>query len=139
LASSRKASRLLDLAREIVRREQELGRLRTEFARLAGEDAQLELPIAQPPQPVVVVAPLPPKRPSLARPSTLAVRITSLLDMNPRSLTASEIQMLLESADSLDTIRTTLSKLAGRGLIERVGPGAYRSRASGPGGGKRTA
>lgn len=144
MGSSRKASRLLVLAREIVRREQELGRLRAEFARLAGDDPQLELPLTPSgtEETQQVVASLRATRPSLVKGSTLALRIVSLLELNTRPLTAPEIQTLLESSDPIDTIRTTLSKLVARGAIERIGPGTYRSCSSDPDareGGKRTA
>ncbi len=137
----------MDLARDIVRREQELARLRSEFARLVGDDAQLELslrPATVATEPAAATAPPVAARPPLARTSTLALRILSLLDADAGALTANELQVRLASSDSIDTIRTTLSKLAGRGAIERVGLGAYVSSAKGGSttpkdGGKRTA
>ena len=145
MGSSRKASRLLLLAREIVRREQELGRLRAEFTRLAGDDPQLELPLPSPADDAVapVIAPSVPMRRPLAKGTTLALRIIALLDGNRRPMTAPELHTLLNSGESIDTIRTTLSKLAARRAISRVGTGTYGSLAGAPEahrqGGKRSA
>ncbi len=132
-ASSKKAARMLQLAREIVELENALALRKKEFIRLSGEDAQLELP--GPPR---LAAPLveqlrDPPRPSLARTMpSLPNRILALLDMNPRPLSVPEIAMLLEEGGAVDTIRATLSKLVQRTMIRRVGHGLYQSLASAP-------
>lgn len=115
--SARKKARLLELAKEIVRREGELSLLQREFERLT-EDGDRERDQKEPTS-------LP--RPPLARTSSYVQRVQSTLDLSSRPMSAHEIAAVLREPRALDTIRAVLSKLIGRETVERVAPGMYRS------------
>lgn len=123
MASAKKTQRLLLLAKEIVRLENELALTQAEFERVsAGSDESPAEPASPP-------------KPPLARTSSFPQRVQSALDMSPRPLTAGEIAVQIGEPRSIDTIRAALSKLIGRGTAERVDVGTYRSLL----GGHRTA
>jgi len=105
--------------RELAARKVDLEQLKLRFAEVAsGRDVQTENADAFP-------RPLPP-HPALARTSpTVAERVLSVLEMEPRAFSPPELLNLLELPPGIDTLRTTLSKLEKRGLISRPFPGHY--------------
>jgi hypothetical protein len=102
--SSARIERLLKLAEEIRRHQQEVIRLKVEFCRLLNPDEE---------RPVV--------RDSLS----LAKRIQALLEASALAMTAIQVRERLGGNDPIETIRTTLWKLNANALIVRHGRGLY--------------
>ena len=121
MAPTRKTARLLQIAKDIVRAENELLMLRSEFDRLADDDGQGGVPSQ-------IGYGKPPKPPPAA---SFPQRVQSVLDRNTTPLTAQEIAVQLGEPGSVDTIRAALSKLLDRGGVERVAMGLYRSNSAG--------
>jgi hypothetical protein len=122
----RKTHRLLQIAKEILVRENEVAVLRREFDRLAGEDGG---PAGNDEARPAATQALP--RPPLARTSSLPQRIQDVLDLSPNPLTTFDIAVQLGDKESIDSIRAALSKLIGRRDVERVAQGVYRSTRAG--------
>ena len=116
---------MLQIAREMVRLENELAVLRAEFDRLTQDGPSL--PVDRGAQ--LSHAELTPR--PLARTSAFPQRIQSVLDLSSKPLTAHDIASLLQEPGSVDTIRAVLSKLLARGGVERVAVGLYRSTIGG--------
>ena len=60
-----------------------------------------------------------------AQPLTVAYRVLGVLEMEPRALSPAELFNMLELPPPIETLRTTLWKMAERGLIARPFPGGY--------------
>lgn len=100
-----KAARLLVLAKEILRVEAQLERLRREFERLSSADEEEELTLLL---------------------GTLTEKVQAVLDRHSRAMTAQEIAMI--AGASLDSVRAALSKLIERDTVDRIATGLYRRK-----------
>jgi hypothetical protein len=125
----RRKQELDDRLRELDKRKGELRQLRFDFGAIAtGDGGPSKIPN--------VVASTTSAAPSLAKagPSlargmaTIAERVLPLLEMEPRAFSPSEIFNLLELPPPIETLRTTLWKMAQRGLIARPFSGVYCAR-----------
>ena len=121
------SAREQDIARrrqDLVERERELHVKRTELQQLRfafAEVASGEKPIED--DATISV------EPALARTmSTIAARVLAVLEMEPRAFSPSELFDVLELPPPIETLRTTLWKMAQRGLIARPVGGHYCAR-----------
>ena len=118
MASARKTERMVELAGQIARREQEIARMKAELRSLAGE--------AEPDDGV---------RP--AEPRALTERILSVIDSASTPLTAPQVVAALNGDAAVESVRTLLSKLHASGIVARASHGRYCSWAVFPEGGRR--
>lgn len=121
---ARRQQELKEREAELHERQELLRRLRDQFTAAANGNAEH----AQPEQPSSLpsTAHAPARRPSLARThATIAQRVLVALEMEPRAFTPSELYNVLELPPPIETLRTTLWKMAQRGLIARPFPGLY--------------
>ena len=109
---------------ELATRETELQQLRLDFSAAASGHAKAR----RSPESTMSAADTK-KGPSLARAAaTVAQRVLSVLEMEPRALSPAELFNMLELPPPIETLRTTLWKMAQHGLIARPFPGGYCAR-----------
>jgi hypothetical protein len=118
---ARRRQELETKERELAEKKRDLVQLRLDFSAVATGKEESPRPAPDGPPPVRDG-----RHPSLARAAaTVAHRVLSLLEMEPRPLTAGEIYNQLELPPPIDTLRTTLWKMEKHGLIARPFPGQY--------------
>jgi regulator of replication initiation timing len=132
--------RVLELARRIASLEQELERLKAEFVSLVPEDAPASTgrvslrrriatgewgdAAAGDPRHKEATRPVEPQEGSEI---SLSQRIVDLLNGDPTlTFDAEAVAFVLENA-KVDSVRTTLARLAEQERIEKVGRGEYRA------------
>ncbi|MBX3206755.1 MAG: hypothetical protein KF764_16920 [Labilithrix sp.] len=116
---ARRKQELEDRQRELEQRKADLQQLRFAFAEVASGKAVPERPTE------IVCQPRPPLARAMA---TIAQRVLVLLEMEPRAFSPAELFNALELPPPIETLRTTLWKMAQRGLIARPFPGVYCAR-----------
>lgn len=95
-----------------------IAELRTTIATLLGDASLPPLPPEAPPTPEKG-----PQSPLPRTDGTIIARVAAHLETEPRAFDATEIAQSIEVG--VDVVRTTLSKMYGRGLIGRLAPGQY--------------
>lgn len=116
---TRRRQELTDRERDLDTRKAELKQLRFEFAEVAN---------GKTPPPAVEARAIP-EHPQLARTmATIAQRALAVLEMEPRAFSPAELFNMLELPPPIETLRTTLWKMAQRGLIARPFAGVYCAR-----------
>lgn len=116
----RRRQELAEKEHELESKKSELQQLRFEFTEIASGRKEL---VSERESPTL---PLQASHPALARTmATIATRVLTVLEMEPRAFSPSELFNVLELPPPIETLRTTLWKMAQRGLIARPFSGVY--------------